>query len=76
VQHITEVIAEAMDQGKIKLKEFAKTVSYQDPCRLGRHLGIYDEPRKAITSVPQLKLKEMVRNRKSAICCGVSAWMN
>ena len=76
VQHITEVIAEAIDQGKIKLKEMNKIVSFQDPCRLGRHLGIYDEPRKAIESVPQLKLKEMARSRNSAICCGVSAWMN
>jgi heterodisulfide reductase subunit D len=76
VQHITGLIAGAIDEGKIKLKELNKTVSFQDPCRLGRHLGIYDEPRKAIESVPQLKLKEMARSRNSAICCGVSAWMN
>lgn len=76
VQHITELIAGAIDEGKIKLKELNKTVSFQDPCRLGRHLGIYDEPRKAIASVPQLKLQEMARSRKNAICCGVSAWMN
>ena len=76
VQHITELIAGAIDDGKIKLKQLDKTVSFQDPCRLGRHLGIYDEPRKAIASVPQLKLEEMARSRKNAICCGVSAWMN
>jgi Fe-S oxidoreductase len=76
VQHITELIAEAIDQGKIKLKNLNKTVSFQDPCRLGRHLGIYDEPRKAITSVPQLRLQEMAKSRKNAMCCGVSAWMN
>lgn len=76
VQHITEVIAEAIDQGKIKLKGMNKAVSFQDPCRLGRHLGVYDEPRKAIAAVPQLQLKEMLRSRNRAICCGVSAWMN
>lgn len=76
VQHITELIAEAIDKGQIKLKEMDKTVSYQDPCRLGRHLGIYDQPRLAINAVPKLKLNEMARSRKRAICCGVSAWMN
>ncbi len=76
VQHITELLAEALGNEQLKLKEMDKVVTFQDPCRLGRHLGIYEEPRKVISAVPELKLAEMVRNRKSAICCGVSAWMN
>ena len=76
VKHITEIIAEAVAQEKIKFKGLDKTVTFQDPCRLGRHLGIYDEPRKIIASVPQLKLTEMLRSKNRAICCGVSAWMN
>ncbi len=76
VQHITEVISEAISNNTLKFKNFDKVVTFQDPCRLGRHLGIYDEPRNAITAVPDLKFIEMARSRKRAICCGVSAWMN
>lgn len=76
VKHITEIIAEAIEKGKISFKALNRTVTFQDPCRLGRHLGIYDEPRKVMTSVPQLELNEMLRSKNRAICCGVSAWMN
>ena len=76
VKHITEVISEAISDEKLKLKSHKGMVTFQDACRLGRHLGIYDEPRKAITAIPELELVEMVRSRNRAICCGVSAWMN
>ena len=76
VKHIIEVISEAISNGKLKFKNMKGVVTFQDPCRLGRHLGIYDEPRKAITSIPELELNEMKRSRNRAICCGVSAWMN
>lgn len=76
VQHIIELVSEAISSEKLKFKNLDKVVTYQDPCRLGRHLGIYDEPRTAITAVPDLKFVEMPRSRHRAICCGVSAWMN
>ena len=76
VQHITELVSEAISNGSLKFKNFDKVVTFQDACRLGRHLGIYDEPRTAITSIPGLKFTEMARSRNRAICCGVSAWMN
>lgn len=76
VQHITELLSEAITNGSLKFKKFNKVVTFQDACRLGRHLGIYDEPRVAITSIPELKFTEMTRSRNRAICCGVSAWMN
>ncbi|UCD06598.1 MAG: (Fe-S)-binding protein [candidate division WOR-3 bacterium] len=76
VEHITETISGAISDGKLKFKNLKKVVTFQDPCRLGRHLGIYDEPRKAIAAVPELSLNEMTRSRERAICCGVSAWMN
>ena len=76
MRHITELISEAISNEKLKLRNLDKIVTFQDPCRLGRHLGIYEEPRNAITAVPDLKFVEMARSRKRAICCGVSAWMN
>ncbi len=50
-------------------------VTYQDPCRLGRFSNIYEQPRQIIDAMG-FKLKEMDKNRKSAICCGTSGWMN
>jgi heterodisulfide reductase subunit D len=48
-------------------------VTYQDPCRLGRHLGVYREPREVISKLGY-ELVEMPNNRGRAICCGTSAW--
>lgn len=71
VIHSTQLVKELVDSGKIRLpKAIKKTVTYHDPCELGRHCGIYDEPRKIIESVPGIELVEMLRNRKAAWCCG------
>ncbi len=50
-------------------------VTYHDPCRLGRHMGVYDAPRKALTS-NGVRLKEMEHSKENALCCGVSSFMN
>lgn len=50
-------------------------VTYHDPCRLGRHMGKYDAPRKALTSNGVI-LKEMEHSGENALCCGVSNFMN
>ncbi|HUY01603.1 MAG TPA: (Fe-S)-binding protein [Candidatus Deferrimicrobium sp.] len=55
---------------------FPYKLTYQDPCRLGRQLGVYNAPRAVLKEVPGVQLEEMEHNRENAICCGVSAWMN
>ena len=70
VQHFTEYLAELIENNKIKFKPLDKIITYHDPCHLGRHLGVYDAPRKIIESIPDLKFEEMARNRFNAWCCG------
>ena len=74
VQHITEFLVEKIEM--LSFKEVKRKVTYQDPCRLGRHLGIYEQPRKLLESIPGVELVEMERNRDEALCCGTSAWTN
>ncbi len=71
VIHFTQYLAELLQEGKLKLeKELKKRVVYQDPCYLGRHHGIYDEPREVLSSIPGLELVEFPDYRESSICCG------
>jgi len=71
VIHSTQLVKGLVDSGKIRLpKAIEKTVTYHDPCELGRHCGIYDEPREIIESIPGIELVEMLRNRRAAWCCG------
>ena len=71
VIHITQYLASLIDQEKLKFsKETNKKVIYSDPCYLGRHNDIYDEPRKVLQSIPGLELIEFPDSREEAICCG------
>jgi heterodisulfide reductase subunit D len=74
VKHISEIVAENI--GSMKYKELAKEVTFQDPCRLGRYLGVYDEPRESMKAIPGMELREMAHSRRGAICCGTTNWMN
>ena len=51
-------------------------VTYQDSCRLGRHLGIYDPPRQVLAATPGVELVEMRRAKASAMCCAGGTWSN
>ena len=71
VVHITQFMAELIDSGKLKLdRRVVGVATFHDPCHLGRHNGLYEEPRKILASVPGLKLVEMERSRDEARCCG------
>jgi Fe-S oxidoreductase len=70
VQHYTQVLAELIIRGDLKFnKKIEKTVTYHDPCYLGKHNKIFDEPRSVLQSIPGLKLIEMDRSREKSLCC-------
>jgi len=71
--HISELLAERL-KGEERSVHAATRTTFHDPCRLGRHHGIYDAPREVLSLVSDLK--EMEDTREESICCGVSAWMN
>ena len=73
--HISEYLTEHMPEMKLKNNDGLK-VTYQDPCRLGRHLGIYDSPREVMNAVPGVDLIEMQHSKASAACCAGGTWSN
>jgi Fe-S oxidoreductase len=71
VVHVSQFLYELVRDGRLVLnKEFAKKVTYHDPCYLGRHNSIYDEPRETLKKIPGLELSEMPDARVDSLCCG------
>jgi Fe-S oxidoreductase len=79
VVHHAEFIRQLIQSGRLRLKKDLDSVTYHDPCYLGRHNGIYDAPREVLASVSKSGIQEMPRNRSRSLCCGAGggyAWMD
>ncbi len=68
---MTQFLAGLIKDGKLDITgKYEKKVAYHDPCYLGRHNEIFDEPREILEGIPGLTLLEMAASRKNSLCCG------
>jgi Fe-S oxidoreductase len=71
VQHYTEYLSNLMKKGILSpTKKIYNTITYHDPCYLGKRNEIYDAPRTILSKIPGLNLVEMKSNKRDSLCCG------
>ena len=67
---MTQFLNKLIEAKRIPFKTLALTVTYHDPCDLGRAARVFGEPREIIRSIPGVKLVELAQARESCRCCG------
>jgi len=70
VRHASELLADLVGAGTLKLGPYDRPLTYHDPCDLGRNSGVYEAPRQVLQAIPNVQFKEMKDNRELSLCCG------
>lgn len=71
IRHMTQFVSDALKQKKIKVtKGLNERVIYHDPCYLSRGVGVIEEPREVLRSIPGIELLEFERHGAESRCCG------
>ena len=71
VLHISELVAELLDEKKLKYKKSIKEkITFKDPCELVRHCGLIEPPREIIQKIPGARYEDLPSHREEALCCG------
>ena len=75
VEHAAVTLFKALLKNKLRIKKKVnENITYHDPCHLGRHSGVYEEPRQLLKSLGY-EVNEMIRNKENSLCCGAGAGM-
>lgn len=70
ILHTTEYLIRLIKEGRIPMQKLSETVTYHDPCDLGRNGGVYDAPREIVRSIPGVRFVELPHHHEQALCCG------
>ncbi len=71
IRHISQYVLDSLASGRLSIaKELKEKLIYHDPCYLSRGVGITEEPRRVLKSIPGVELLEYDRNRANSRCCG------
>ena len=70
IAHASQFFMELLKERRVPLQDLPLTVTYHDPCDLGRGARVFDEPREVIRSIPGVKFVELPQNRENCQCCG------
>ncbi len=74
VLHLSQYLWKVIEEGKLEIRKTSREkdlkVTYHDPCHLGRHMGVYEEPRSVLNSFARVQLIEMEWSKRNSKCCG------